>query len=328
MYVDRVINRIEHALHDALRACRRQDYDAAANGPLGGIVDRCVAALSEDLAAFAARDPASHGETQVILDGYASFAAVLNYRLAHEFWCCESLDLAPRMALAHRLSSRGKLLSGADIHPAARIGARFILDHGFGTVIGETCRIGDDCYILNHVTLGANGLADNPDGVRHPTIGHNVEIGGHVRILGPITVGDDVFVSPLCLIRSDVPAGTKVRLLNQIQFEARRGTARRGYLSAFASRQKVYIVGNDAERFAVKIVDDEFREAQGLNLLCTGLSPSHAEYTVRPTEQGAVAPTAKVNLRLSRDDDVLYLIHPPGLAELLMQSCSTHGGGL
>lgn len=244
MYIDRLTSRIDRSLRDALDECRMPGDDATSDGSFCDVLDRCTAALSEDLAAFAERDPASHGEAQVILDGYASFAAVLHYRLAHEVWRCEAFDRTRRMSLAHRLSGRGKRLSGADIHPGARIGARFILDHGYGTVVGETCRIGDDCYILNHVTLGACGIANNPDGARHPTIGNNVEIGSNVRMLGPISVGDDVFVSPNCLVRSDVPAGTRVRLLNQIQFEARHAVARRSHLSAFASRQRLYIVGS------------------------------------------------------------------------------------
>lgn len=325
MYVDRINSRIERALRDALRECQGQDLDPSTNGLLEEIIDRCVATLSEDAAVFAARDPASQGEMQIIVDGYASFAAVMHYRLAHAIWYCKALDLASRKPLACRLSGRGKRLSGADIHPAARIGARFILDHGYGTVIGETCSIGDDCYILNHVTLGASGIADNPSGVRHPTIGNNVEIGSHARILGPITLGDDVFISPHCLVRSDVPEGTKVRLLNQIQFEARDRAAPRGYLAAFASRQRLYIVGNEADQFVVDVVDDDFIERHGLNLLRAAISPSHAEYTVGQAEQDAVPMRARMNLRLSREDEIVYLIHPPGLTELLMQSRNPQG---
>ena len=76
------------------------------------------------------------------------------------------------------------VLSGAEIHPAARIGRRFVLDHGYGTVIGETCEIGHDCYILCGVTLGARGIANNPDGKRHPRLGNNVEVGSGARVLG------------------------------------------------------------------------------------------------------------------------------------------------
>ncbi len=325
MYVRRINSRIKHELHKALQECQGQGFDQLTIGPFQRIVDRCVEMLSEDVNAFAARDPACHGETHVILEGYASFSAVLNYRLAHEIWCCEELQVGLRKTLAHKLSSRGKRISGADIHPAARIGARFILDHGFGTVIGETCSIGDDCYILNHVTLGANGIADNPDGLRHPTIGHNVEIGSHARILGPITIGNDVFVSPHCLVRSDVPKGTKVQLLNQIQFEARRGTTRQRYLSAFASFQKLYVVGNEDGRFAVDVVDGNFKLVQGVNLLCTALSQNHAEYTIELTERRLKPFWSKVNLRLSYKDDVVYLVHPPGLAALLMQYCKQKG---
>src|SRR5690606_29382935 len=181
---------------------------------LDGIMDSAVTQLAEDLQAYAARDPASCGRSGLILDTYASFKAVLYHRLAHQVWLRGGL--AEREQIAHRLANAGKLQSGVEIHPAARIGRRFVLDHGFGTVIGETCEIGDDCYLLSGVTLGASGIADNPGGKRHPSLGNGVEVGAGARILGAIHIGDHAFISPACVVTQDVPAHTRVSIVNQL----------------------------------------------------------------------------------------------------------------
>ena len=144
---------------------------------LAELIQPAAQEVAEDLIAYAWRDPASRGRGELILESYASFKAVLYYRLAHCVWNLPDPAHGQFCAIALTLSNQGKLLSGAEIHPAARIGRRFVLDHGFGTVIGETCEIGNDCYILCGVTLGARGIANNPDGKRHPCLGNNVEVG-------------------------------------------------------------------------------------------------------------------------------------------------------
>lgn len=112
----------------------------------------------EDLQAFASKDPAAQGRTSDIAFGYSSFKAVLHYRLSHMLCLRSTSEGDPERALeatALLVSSRGKLLSGAEIHPRCKIGSRFILDHGHGTVIGETAVIGDDCYI-SRCGIGGN----------------------------------------------------------------------------------------------------------------------------------------------------------------------------
>ncbi|THA05923.1 serine O-acetyltransferase [Rodentibacter pneumotropicus] len=103
------------------------------------------------------------------------------------------------------LSSKGKLLSGAEINPYARIGDRFVLDHGIGTVIGETAEIGDDAYILGGVILGAKGISSNPREPRHPKIGNNVRIGSFAKLFGKINIGNNVFIGSNCTITEDIP---------------------------------------------------------------------------------------------------------------------------
>jgi serine O-acetyltransferase len=115
------------------------------------------------------------------------------------------------------ISNRGKLLSGAEIHHRCTIGRRFILDHGIGAVIGETTHIGDDCYVLGGVVLGATGISGNPFGKRHPTLGNRVQVGSFSSIFGPVSIGDDVFIGPHCVIKDDVPANAIVTLKSELQ---------------------------------------------------------------------------------------------------------------
>lgn len=166
-------------------------------------------AAVNDLIAFSNKDPASRGSAELVAKGYTSYKAVLHYRLAS--WISKSFEdefghQADEIAMV--ISSRGKLQSGAEIHHRCAIGERFVLDHGYGTVIGETTCIGDDCYVLNGVTLGAVGIAGNYEGKRHPTIGSRVQVGAFSRIYGPVTVGDDVFIGPHTVIKENVPSGS------------------------------------------------------------------------------------------------------------------------
>jgi serine O-acetyltransferase len=99
----------------------------------------------DDLCALATRDAAAGGDIDHVYDSYASYHAVLAYRVAHRVLCLPDQDLPLRTA-ARRLSERAKVSTGVEIHPAAVIGRRLVIDHGYGTVVGEQTRIGDDCY--------------------------------------------------------------------------------------------------------------------------------------------------------------------------------------
>ncbi|MFG2298079.1 serine O-acetyltransferase [Streptomyces sp. NPDC048603] len=173
-----------------------------------------------DLLAFAQRDPAAHGSWREVMGSYRCFRAVLSHRLAH------AVLGAPRRAgvdgghlrmLARSIAEQATAETGVEIHPAATIGRRFVVDHGTGTVIGETARLGDDCYVLHGVVLGSTGIADNPRGRRHPAIGSRVEIGAFARVLGPVEIGDDAVIGCHALVRSDIPAGARVIVLNHQQ---------------------------------------------------------------------------------------------------------------
>jgi serine O-acetyltransferase len=189
--------------------------------------ERLLETLSEDVAALAGKDPAAHNDPLYVLQSYTSFKAVLHHRLAHTILTMRFSDEkheAQKAGYAGIVASRGKILSGAEIHPGAKIGRRFVLDHGWGTVIGETCEIGDDCYVLGGVTLGACGISANPDGQRHPIIGNRVQIGAFARVFGRIRIGDDVFIGPHCVVKDDVPSNTVITIRTELQVVRQRNS--------------------------------------------------------------------------------------------------------
>lgn len=174
------------------------------------IIDELKATCVQDLVTYCNKDPSSGDEIDVLARASTSFAAVLHYRIAH--WIHHYCQEPDKTLLAALLSRRGKLLSGAEIHYRCSIGQRFVLDHGYGTVIGETARIGDDCYLLGGVTLGSRDIAENTAVPRHPQLGDRVQVGMNATLLGAIEVGDDAFIGTGCLVSRDVPAGHRVTL--------------------------------------------------------------------------------------------------------------------
>ncbi|HBJ6608763.1 TPA: serine acetyltransferase, partial [Salmonella enterica subsp. enterica serovar 6,8:d:-] len=139
----------------------------------------------DDLYALSEKDPAGRQDLNYIAITYSSYFAVLSYRISH-FLYDNGLFLD-----ANIISENAKIKTGIEIHPAAIIGKRFVVDHGTGTVIGETSIIGEDCYILQSVIIGSSNIANNPIGKRHPVIGNNVEIGAFVNLLGNIKIGNN-----------------------------------------------------------------------------------------------------------------------------------------
>ncbi|MGU2288919.1 serine O-acetyltransferase [Pseudomonas aeruginosa] len=197
-----------------LECCSVDEFDELKSTPLIA----CVAEQAhEGLSAFARKDPAAGGDPQLIARTYTSYSAVMHYRLAHWVHQYAPPPNPLTQPLAAIISRRGKLLSGAEIHFRSSIGARFVLDHGVGTVIGETSIIGDDCYILGGVTLGARGISGNLPTVRHPRIGNRVQIGAFANVLGAVNIGDDAFIGPGCIVTQDVPPGARVQIKTALQ---------------------------------------------------------------------------------------------------------------
>jgi len=156
--------------------------------------------IKEDIQAVLRQDPAARNSLEVILT-YPGLHAVWGYRIAHLLW---NLKLK---LLARIYSNWIRAVTGIEIHPAARIGRRFFIDHGMAVVIGATAIVGDDVMIYHDVTLGAR---TGGSGKRHPTIGNNVVIGAGARVLGDISVGNGVKISANMVVTKSVPASTSV----------------------------------------------------------------------------------------------------------------------
>lgn len=158
------------------------------------------ACLREDVACVLARDPAARSRFEVWTI-YPGVQAVALHRMAHALWT-RGWRYLPRW-----LSFMARGFTNVDIHPGARIGRRFFIDHGAGVVIGETAEIGDDVTLYHGVTLG--GTTWRP-GKRHPTLGHGVVVGAGAKILGAITVGERVRVAANSVVIDNVPAAATV----------------------------------------------------------------------------------------------------------------------
>ena len=154
--------------------------------------------LGETLRAYQARDPAARSRLEIFLL-YPGVHATLYHRLAH---CLYRHRL---FFLARLVSQWSRFWTGIEIHPGARIGRRFVIDHGMGIVIGETAEIGDDCLLYQGVTLGGTG---KDQGKRHPTLGNNVMVGSGAKVLGPLTVGDNARIAAGAVVLRAVPANS------------------------------------------------------------------------------------------------------------------------
>lgn len=156
--------------------------------------------LREDIETVFAKDPAAKTIWEVIFC-YPGLHAIWLHRLAHFLW-------KHRLLLLGRLVSHiNRWLTGVEIHPGARIGHRFFIDHGMGVVIGETAEIGDDVLMYQGTVLGGTSLERTK---RHPTIGNNVVIGAGAILLGPITVGENARIGAGSVVIKSVPARATV----------------------------------------------------------------------------------------------------------------------
>ncbi len=157
--------------------------------------------MKEDIAAYRDRDPAATGSNLYIYQNAPGMRAIWAHRREHWLW------EHGMKSLARYLSTRARRKFGVEIHPAATIGRRFVIDHGMGIVIGETTVIGDDCMIYQGVTLGGTG---KQTGKRHPTLKNNVVVGVGACVLGDITVGDNAKVGGGAVVVKDVPPNCTV----------------------------------------------------------------------------------------------------------------------
>lgn len=158
--------------------------------------------LRNEIDAMMSRDPAARSRLEVMLC-YPGFQALLFYRLAHACW------RNGWRLLGRWISQVGRLVTGIEIHPGAKIGRRFFIDHGMGVVIGETSEIGDDVTLYHGVTLGGVAPSVNSETQRnqkrHPTLQDGVIVGSGAQVLGPIVVGMNARVGANAVVTKDVP---------------------------------------------------------------------------------------------------------------------------
>jgi serine O-acetyltransferase len=192
--------------------------------------------LIEDIQIVFDRDPAARNTFEIITC-YSGVQAMLFYRLTHRLW------LLKLKWLARFISMLARWVTGVEIHPGAVIGRRFFIDHGMGVVIGETAEIGNDCTLYHGVTLGGTTWEK---GKRHPTLGDNVVIGAGAKILGPITLGNDVRVgSNSVVVKSVDNAQTVVGVPARVLKDSKTKT------DHFES----YAVGTDVDDPTVKAIN-------------------------------------------------------------------------
>ncbi|WP_379971367.1 serine O-acetyltransferase [Ectobacillus sp. sgz5001026] len=156
--------------------------------------------LREDVEVIFEQDPAARSYIEVILT-YSGLHAIWSHRIAHALYKRRFFFLA-------RLTSQmSRFFTGIEIHPGAKIGRRFFIDHGMGVVIGETCEIGDNVSVFQGVTLGGTG---KEKGKRHPTIQDNVLIATGAKVLGSITVGENSKIGAGSVVLKEVPPNSTV----------------------------------------------------------------------------------------------------------------------
>ncbi|HLT55353.1 MAG TPA: serine O-acetyltransferase [Bacillota bacterium] len=156
--------------------------------------------MKEDMDVVFEQDPAARSYLEVFLT-YSGLHAIWSHRVAHFFY------KRKLFFIARVISQISRFFTGIEIHPGAKIGRRFFIDHGMGVVIGETCEIGDDVTIFQGVTLGGTG---KEEGKRHPTIKDNVLISTGAKVLGSITIGENSKVGGGAVVIKDVPPNCTV----------------------------------------------------------------------------------------------------------------------
>ncbi|MEW9053415.1 MAG: serine O-acetyltransferase [Neobacillus sp.] len=156
--------------------------------------------MKEDIEVVFEQDPAARSYLEVILT-YSGLHAIWSHRLAHAFFKRKFYFIA------RVISQISRFFTGIEIHPGAKIGRRFFIDHGMGVVIGETCEIGDNVTVFQGVTLGGTG---KEKGKRHPTIKDNALIATGAKVLGSITIGENSKIGAGSVVLKEVPANSTV----------------------------------------------------------------------------------------------------------------------
>ena len=164
------------------------------------LIKKVFSQIKEDISTIYEKDPAAENILEVLCC-YPGLHALILHRIAHKlnYW---KIPLIPRI-----ISNISRFFTGIEIHPAARIGRRFFIDHGMGVVIGATTIIGDDVLLYQGVTLGGTG---NEHGKRHPTLGNNIVVGSGAKVLGNIEIGSNSRIGAGSVVIDNVPENSTV----------------------------------------------------------------------------------------------------------------------
>ena len=185
----------------ALRLAGAPNLADNSTGIPGGIVSMSVfSSIKRDIAAIRERDPAARSAAEVVL-AYPGFHARELHRLAHALHK-RKVPIVPRV-----ISNFSRFVTGIEIHPGAQIGEGLFIDHGMGVVIGETAEIGDDCHILQGVTLGGTSMHRTK---RHPTLGNRVTVGAGAKLIGAVEIGDNARIGAGSVVVANVPENATV----------------------------------------------------------------------------------------------------------------------
>ena len=182
-------------MSDAKTANRKTEKSTARKIHLFDGLRQSLSCIREDVRATKERDPAARSSAEVVLL-YSGVHAMMAYRVAHQ------LHEKKHYFLARAISQLARHKTGIEIHPGAKIGKGFMIDHGMGVVIGETAEIGDNCTIYQGVTLGGTG---KDVGKRHPTMGNNVMVGAGAKVLGPFRIGDNTKIAANAVVLEAIP---------------------------------------------------------------------------------------------------------------------------
>lgn len=237
--------------------------------------------LKEDIQSVFDRDPAARNSLEV-LTTYPGIHALIMHRIAHQLWQKEC------KGSARLLSSFSRFVTGIEIHPGAKIGKRFFIDHGMGVVIGETAEIGDDVTLYHGVTLG--GTTWNK-GKRHPTLEDGVVVGAGAKILGPFTVGKNAKIGSNAVVTKPVPENTTA-VGNPARFIYKDKTKQQPDTSTTQTEQQkfqAYAAGQDQSDpmlLGMKVLLERIQHTeQRMNTLCHRLSLLDPSYRVTDTDE-------------------------------------------
>lgn len=248
--------------------------------------------LREDVRSVFDRDPAARNTFEV-LTNYPGLHALLFHRLAHWLW------VVGFKWLARTVSTLARWLTGIEIHPGARIGRRFFIDHGMGVVIGETTVIGDDVTLYQGVTLG--GTSWNK-GKRHPTLGNGVVVGAGAKILGPFEVGEAAKIGSNSVVTKAVPPGaTVVGIPGRVVVrreegddDRRRDMAKKMGFDAYGVTEEM---PDPVARAVRSLLDHMHAVDDRIETMCKALQKVNSEY-----HDGALPPLPDEDFDCVRDD--------------------------